>query len=85
MILINSVLASLPTYFLSLLMIPATIEKKTEQCQRDVLYDKGNKGDGMHLVAWEDICKPKYLGGLGIKWIRDMNKALFTKWTWRFG
>lgn len=39
----------------------------------------------MHLVGWEEVCKPKKLGGLGITKIRDMNKALLSKWLWRFG
>lgn len=39
----------------------------------------------MHLVAWEDVCKPKKSGSLGISRIRDINKALIFKWLWRFG
>lgn len=38
----------------------------------------------MDLVAWNDICKPKKLGGLGITQIQDANKALLQKWLWRF-
>lgn len=62
-----------------------SVEKKIKKCQRVFLWGKGFQGDGMPLVAWTDICKPKKFGGLGINWIRDMNKTLLSKWLWRFG
>jgi hypothetical protein len=34
-------------------------------------------------VAWEDICKPKDQGGLGVVNTKLMNVALMTKWIWR--
>lgn len=34
-------------------------------------------------AQWEDICKPKELGGLGIKDWGLFNKALIGKWRWR--
>lgn len=34
-------------------------------------------------VRWEDICKPKEWGGLGIKDWGAFNKALIDKWRWR--
>lgn len=65
-------------------MILASVKKKIEQCQNDFLWGKGKEGDGMHLVAWNDICKPKKNGGLGISKVRDVNEALLCKWLWRF-
>lgn len=38
----------------------------------------------MHLVAWDEVCKPKRLGGLGVNKIRDVNKALLATWLWYF-
>lgn len=35
-------------------------------------------------MKWEDICKPKTLGGLGLKDWSLFNKALLGKWKWRF-
>ena len=37
----------------------------------------------MSVIAWNKVCKCKKEGGLGIKIIRSMNKALLTKQGWR--
>ena len=37
-----------------------------------------------HLVNWEVVCQDKNSGGLGIKKLSILNKALLCKWSWRF-
>lgn len=39
----------------------------------------------MHLIGWEEVCKPQMEGGLGIRRNCDVNKALLSKWLWCFG
>lgn len=47
---------------------------------------EGWGGDqGLHLVALKHVCSPKQYGGLGIRRMGLMNKALIRKWLWRFG
>lgn len=38
----------------------------------------------MAWVKWDTICKPKNEGGLGVKNLSLFNKALLSKWIWRF-
>lgn len=37
----------------------------------------------IHLVNWETLCKPKSLGGVGLRKACLMNKALLSKLAWR--
>jgi hypothetical protein len=42
-----------------------------------------NKTRNLSLKAWDSICLPKDLGGLGIRKMREVNLALISKLGWK--
>ena len=81
--LIKSTLASIPIYLLSLIRIPKSVAKRIEKLQREFLGGGSLEGKA-HLINWKLVCSPKEEGGLGIRKIDLLNKALLGKWIWRY-
>ena len=82
--LIRNTLSNLPIYFMSLFRIPSLVCKRQEKIQRDFLWGGGNLEKKPHLVSWATVCTDKKVGGLGIRGLHNLNKALLGKWLWRF-
>ncbi|PON63804.1 hypothetical protein TorRG33x02_275140 [Trema orientale] len=78
--LIESALLAIPTYYLSLCCIPTMVAKDIEKVMRDFLWNDGNDEKYDHLVAWEDVCRPKDKGGLWdkISWL-ECNRRIFDR------
>ncbi|XP_057761062.1 uncharacterized protein LOC130981487 [Arachis stenosperma] len=84
LVLIKSVLNSLPIYYLSLYKMPKAVAEKLISLQRCFLWSKENGRNGIPLVKWEVVMAPKKAGGLGIRDAVIRNTALLFKWWWRF-
>ena len=82
--LIKSILASMPLYQLSLFRMPKVVARRLEKLQRDFLWGGGSTERKAHLVSWERVCVSKEKGGLGLRKLVHLNKALLGKWVWRF-
>nr|CAN62253.1 hypothetical protein VITISV_030569 [Vitis vinifera] len=78
--LIKSTLASMPIYQLSLFRMPKIVTKRLEKLQRDFLWEGGSLERNVHLINWEEVCAQKEKGGLGLRKIILLNKALLGKW-----
>ena len=82
--LIRSTLSSLPIYYLSLFRMPQKVCARLERIQRQFLWGGTDNVKKISLVKWATVCTDKRKGGIGIKSYSKMNKALLSKWSWRF-
>ncbi|XP_052624827.1 uncharacterized protein LOC128132345 [Lactuca sativa] len=80
--LINSFLTFIHVYWASIFQIPIATIKEIEKMCRSFLWANGEKVKGKAKVKWNDICKPKAYGGLGVKNLRKWNDALLAKHVW---
>ncbi|KAK4384254.1 hypothetical protein Sango_3078600 [Sesamum angolense] len=79
--LIKSVLTSFEVYWAMAFILPKGIIKEIIKLFRTFLW-KGTSASGYPKVAWETVCRPIEEGGLGIKDILAINRALMSKHLW---
>ncbi|KAL0295535.1 UNVERIFIED_CONTAM: putative ribonuclease H protein [Sesamum calycinum] len=79
--LIKSVLMSLNVYWAMAFILPKGVIRAVEKRMRHFLW-KGNSAVGYPKVAWSDVCRPMEEGGLGIRDILALNKALMSRHLW---
>lgn len=83
LVLLNSILSSLPMHYMSVLALPAWVLLKIDRIRKRFLWKGASEqAKGYHLVDWETVCKPKSVGGLGILDMNIFNQALLLKWIW---
>jgi hypothetical protein len=85
LIMVNSVLSALPTFYMCSLKIPPQVVKQIDIYRKHCLWSKGDiTRKGTCLIAWATACKPKHQGGLRIIDIETQNDALLIKHLDRF-
>ncbi|KAJ9707156.1 hypothetical protein PVL29_002241 [Vitis rotundifolia] len=82
--LIRSTLSSMPIYLMSLLRMPRVVSLRLEKIQRDFLWGGGALERKPHLVNWDTVCSDIRKGGLGVRRLSNLNRALLCKWNWRY-
>ncbi|XP_062075046.1 uncharacterized protein LOC133779059 [Humulus lupulus] len=83
--LINYVLLGIRTFWMSIFILPKSVIKEIDQLCRNFLWgfkDSNSNRSKMHLIAWDQVCLPKSLGGLGFKEGSNWNKVLLAKFFW---
>ena len=81
--LINSVAQAIPNFTLFSFNIPEKIYDKLDSLTRRIWWKP--KGKEMRFVAWkawDNLCHPKNVGGLGFKKAKEVNSALLAKLAW---
>lgn len=83
--LINSTLSSIPIFYLSFFKMPCAVAIDCSRIMRRFLWgdSESEHHNKIAWVNWNAVCKPKELGGLGVKDWGAFNKALLGKWRWR--
>ena len=82
--LIRNTLSNIPIYHMSILCMPRSVRLSLKQIQRDFLWGGRALERKIHLVKWSVVCLDKSKGGLGVKCLFTLNRALLGKWGWRF-
>ena len=80
--LIKAVVAATPVYPMSFWSFPKHTCAKIDSILRDFWWGVKEGKRGFYLKAWDSMCVPKSVGGLGIHRSGDMNNALLAKLGW---
>jgi hypothetical protein len=83
LVLINSVLTSLPMFFLSFFEIPIGVRKRLVFFRSRFFWQSNDTKRKYRLSKWNIICRPKEQGGLGIEVLELKNKCLLSKWLFK--
>lgn len=79
----KSVLQALPTYVMQIVKLPKSLCKEVDKVCRSFIWDSDQR-KLTHLIVWDNVCKPKQFGGLGLRRTRDSNLAFMMRDSWRF-
>jgi hypothetical protein len=85
LILVNSVLSALPTFYMCALKIPINLFEQVDKYRKHSLRSRGDVNRrGGYLVAWKKATRPKKQGELGIIDLRAQNTSLLLKFLHKF-
>lgn len=79
----NSVLRSIPIYFMSSFLLPKWIINRLDKIQKRFLWGQSETSKGIFLINWPAACLPKQNGGMGGANLLIRNWSLLLRWWWR--
>ena len=81
--LIKSTLFSMQVYWSSMFILPVAVIRRIESIMARFLWRGPSLEKNGAKVSWANLCYPLNEGGLGIKSLREWNKAALLKLVWR--
>jgi hypothetical protein len=82
-LLIQSVIESIINYTMSTTDIAVSIRAQLKLAVRHFFWGRVDNRRYMALIGWDKITLPKILGGLGIRYIDNLNEAFIDKNLWK--
>ena len=76
---VNSVLSSLPTFYLISLKVYKWLIGEIDKYRRHYLRRDKDSDKKKPLTTWDLVCRPKYQGGLGVINLSIQNDYLLMK------
>ncbi|KAJ4808570.1 RNA-directed DNA polymerase (reverse transcriptase)-related family protein [Rhynchospora pubera] len=84
LVLVSSVLSSIPSYAMSSFLLPTWLVDAIDKVRKRFLWGTNTSGrQKIHLITWNRICLPKSHGGLGLLDFKLHNRALLLRWVWK--
>jgi hypothetical protein len=84
LVLIRTVLASVPVYLLSFMKFPKWAIRLLESQMAHFLWNIDSNSHKYHLANWQLVSMRKEFGGLGVPNLRDLNLCLLGSWVRRY-
>ncbi|XP_027152134.1 uncharacterized protein LOC113752202 [Coffea eugenioides] len=83
-VLIQSVLASMPIHLLAAASPPKGMLMALEKLFAKFLWGSLNLGNKYHWISWADLCRPKDEGGVGLRGLMQVYDSFSIKLWWKF-
>jgi len=81
--LIQANLESVPAHTMQCFQIPLSMAREVDRICRNFFWKKADCNNGLSMVSWDKICRPKKFGGLGLRKMEAVNSAFLSKLTWK--
>ncbi|KAL4590833.1 hypothetical protein LXL04_003776 [Taraxacum kok-saghyz] len=81
---VNNILGTMGNFVFSLHRAPKSVTKEIEGIRREFFWGGDKENRRITWVKWDRVMTNVDQGGLGIGSLNDINKALLSKWYWRY-
>ncbi|KAF7815394.1 putative ribonuclease H protein At1g65750 family [Senna tora] len=78
----KSVASAIPVYSMQMTVLPSRVCEEVEKRSRAFIWRDNDSSKKIHLVSWSAMCRTKQYGGLGLRHVREQNKAFMVKLGW---